>query len=95
MSVRKYRSVEDMPPPWLEPGSAELFRAMRGVWDLGRRTLAPRFPPGVYKHRSVEELGRLTETWAARNFEAYQARLARAGGPVEPPAAPDPDTSQG
>ena len=78
MSVRKFRCVEDIPETWLEPGSAELSRAIKSIWSFGQRSLAPHFPPGVYKHRSLEDLHIQEESWDARNFEDFHAR--RRGG---------------
>ena len=77
MPVRKFRSVEEMEDVWYEPGSPELMAAIRAAWDLAHRTLQPRFPPGVYKHRSIEDAQKLSDEWDRANFERYQARLAR------------------
>ena len=57
MPVDKFRTAEEMNRPvWREPGSAELYRAIREVWDFGERTSRRRFRPGVYKFRSIEEM---------------------------------------
>jgi len=78
MPVRKFRSIEEMDGnTWREPGDPELFRAIKATWDFAERTLRPRFPPGVYKHRSIEDAEKLREEWARANFEAYQARLRK------------------
>jgi hypothetical protein len=53
----------------------ELYRAIRRVWALGHRTLQHRFPPGVYKWRSIEEMNALEAEWEDANFGAYQRRL--------------------
>ncbi len=74
MPVRKYRSVADVPPPWREAGDPDLARAIERVWDFGQRWIQPRFPPGLYKCRTMEEMNRLDEQWAAENFEAFRAR---------------------
>lgn len=74
MPVRKYRDISEMPDTWHDPGSAELDRAIRNTWEFAERTLQPRFPSGVHKHRSFEDLLALEEEWARANFEAYQAR---------------------
>jgi hypothetical protein len=77
MPVRRFRSVEDMDhPPWREPGDPALFRAIAALWAMGQRTVAPSFPPGVYRHRSIEEADALTETWADANFRAFHRRRA-------------------
>jgi hypothetical protein len=76
MPVRKFRSVQEMNGDrWYEPGSAELFQAIRRVWALGHRTLRPRFPPGVYKHRTIDDMNALQAQWDDANFEAYRRRL--------------------
>ncbi len=70
MPVRKFRSVEEMEDDrwkWKEPDSPALWRAIRTVWELARRTSCRRYPAGVYRHRSVEELNRQTEEWESAN----------------------------
>lgn len=62
---------------WHEPGSPELFAAIRRTWGLAHRTLQPYFPPGVYKHRSIEDAEKLRQQWEDANFAAYQARIAK------------------
>lgn len=79
MPIKKYRSIEEMDGnTWREPGSPELFRAIERVWDFARRTLQPSYPPGVYKHRSIEEMQAQREQWDRANFEAYHGRQAAA-----------------
>ena len=59
MPIRKFRSVEEMNQPnWRHAGDPQLYRAMAVVWDLARRTNPRRFPPGVHKYRSIEEMSR-------------------------------------
>ncbi len=75
MPVRKFRDVSEMEGnTWLEPGDPRLFQAMRAVWKLAARTTRPSFPPGVYKHRSIEEADALVQVWEQANFEAFHAR---------------------
>lgn len=84
MPVRKFRSVEEMEGnTWREAGDPALFRAIRATWDFARRSTQPRFPPGVYKHRSIEEAEELREEWAKANFEAHlnRSRLRRFDSP--------------
>jgi hypothetical protein len=84
MGVRKYRSVQEMDGDrWYEPGDPKLYRAIRRVWELGYRTLQPRFPAGVYKHRNLESMNALRESWAEANFLAYQERLRRQIAEIE------------
>ncbi len=76
MPIRKFRSVEEMNGyRWYEPGDPVLFRAIRRVWELGYRTIRPRFPAGVHKHRTLASKNALQESWADANFSAYQQRL--------------------
>jgi hypothetical protein len=44
------------------------------VWELGYRTIRPRFPAGVHKHRTLASKNALQESWADSNFAAYQRR---------------------
>lgn len=75
MPIRKFRSIEEMDDnTWREPGDPRLFRAIRSTWDFAHRTLQPHFPPGVYKHRSVEAMWKQEEEWRQENFEQYQGR---------------------
>lgn len=76
MPIRKFRDISEMDGnTWLEPGSPELFRAIRASWDFARRTIGCRFPPGVFKHRSIEGAQELRERWEQESFEAYRRRL--------------------
>ena len=67
MPIRKFRSVADMErAQWREPGDPILYRTIAQLWQHGQRTARYRFPPGVYRHRSIDELhhreaGRLPE----------------------------------
>jgi hypothetical protein len=77
MPVRKFRDVSEMEGnTWRERGP-ELHDAIRRAWEFAARTVEHRFPPGVYRHRSFEELDAKTEQWAQTNFEAFQARRAK------------------
>ena len=75
MPVYKYRHVRDMDDrTWREPGDPGLFRSIRGTWEFARRTTRPHFPPGVYKHRSLEGAEELREAWEQDNFRSFRAR---------------------
>lgn len=76
MPVKRFRSVEHMEDTlWRERGPA-LFAAIRRVWEFASRTVRPRFPNGVYRHRSIEDMNAQDERWAEANFEAFHARRA-------------------
>jgi hypothetical protein len=86
MPLRKFRSVEEMEGPiWHSPGDAALSSAIRHVWALAHRTIRPHFPPGVYKHRTIEELNAQRQTWDDANFQRYRDRLESSdpGTPLE------------
>lgn len=71
MPVRRFRSLEEMGDSlWREPGDPELWRAMQRVWRFAAETCPLRFPPGVYRHRSIEEAKRLREVWDEASFRA-------------------------
>jgi len=75
MPLRKFRSVEEMEAgPWLPAGEPKLARAIRGVWAFGTRTLRPRFPPGLHRHRSIEEAQAVCEVWERERFQAMRRR---------------------
>jgi hypothetical protein len=70
MPVKKFRSLQEMEKSlWHEPGDPALWRAIRRVWDFAARTCPRRFPPGVYKHRSIEEAQRQREIWQEQDFQ--------------------------
>ncbi len=69
LPVYKFRSIEDMPePPRRLPGDPALYKAIAGVWEFGRRTNPRRFPPGVQKYRSIQEMDRAQEQWLAEHI---------------------------
>ncbi len=71
MPVRKFRSIADMPdPPRRLPGDPALYRAIATVWGFGRRANPRRFPPGVHKYRSIEEMTRARDEWEAEHVAA-------------------------
>jgi hypothetical protein len=43
-------------PAWRTPGAPALYRAMAFVWELARRTNPRRFPRGVFRYRSIEDM---------------------------------------
>jgi hypothetical protein len=75
MPIRKFRSLEEMEDSlWHEPGDPRLWRAIEAVWSFADRTCPKRFPPGVYKHRSIEDAERLREVWEEAHFRALWER---------------------
>lgn len=71
MPLKKFRSLQEMEDSlWREPGDPQLWRAIEAVWSFAAQTCPRRFPPGVYKHRSIEEAKRLRDRWEEENFRA-------------------------
>ncbi len=64
MPVRKYRSVEDMPPvPFRAPLDPANLRLACEVSAMAVRFAPRRFPPGVHRYRSVAEAAERREAW--------------------------------
>ena len=75
MPVRKFRGVEEIEEGlWREPNDPALWRAIAAVWTFAERTVPRRFPPGVYRHRSIADAERLREEWQERDFQALWRR---------------------
>ena len=78
MPVKKFRDVREMEGnSWHDPADPRLFEAIRAVWKLAARSTRPRFPPGVYKHRTIEQANDNQQNWDQANFEAFLARRRR------------------
>jgi len=75
MPVRKFRSLEAMEDSlWREPGDPGLWRAIDRVWRFAAETFPRRFPPGVYRHHSIEEAKQQREVWEEESFRAFWER---------------------
>jgi len=56
-------------PVWRQPGDPQLYRAIARIWAFGRRSVPRRFPPGVHRDRSIADLDRQVDVWAAEDFQ--------------------------
>ena len=75
MPVYKHRSIEEMDAHnWRKPGDPELYRAIRFIWELARRTNPRRFTPGVYRYRSVDEMNQADEERLREHIRARRDR---------------------
>ncbi|HSS47867.1 MAG TPA: hypothetical protein VLX28_02865 [Thermoanaerobaculia bacterium] len=75
MPVKKIRNLQEMEDSlWYEPGDPELWRAIAAVWRFAERTCPQRFPPGIYKHRTIEDAQRQRDVWEEQNFKAFWER---------------------
>lgn len=64
MPVYRYRSVEEMPgETWRSPGDPALYRALARLWATSRRLRPRRFPPGVTRHRTIEDMNAQRDQW--------------------------------
>ncbi len=64
MPVRKYRSVEDMPPAaWRRPLDPANLRLACEVSSTALRFAPRRFPPGVHRYHSIAEAAERRDEW--------------------------------
>jgi hypothetical protein len=72
MPVRKLRSLQEAEDAlWRAPGEGGLWRSMRSVWDFAARTCPRRFPPGVFKHRSIADAQARRDQWEEDDFRRF------------------------
>lgn len=73
MPVRRFRSVEELNQPrWRQPGDPSLYRAIESLWTAGHRSFERRYPSGVHRYRSIDEMNAATEGWMRAAFERFQ-----------------------
>ncbi|MGH9398781.1 MAG: hypothetical protein ACRD00_00320 [Thermoanaerobaculia bacterium] len=73
--MKKFHSIEEMEGEvWRAPGDPALWKAIAAVWDFASKTVGYRVPPGVYKHRSIEEALRLRAEWEQANVRVLRTR---------------------
>lgn len=72
MPVRRFRSVEEMGEnARVAPDDPRLAEMIRSVWHLAEQMAPRRFRPGVYKHRSIEELNQQEMLWEEQSLRAH------------------------
>jgi hypothetical protein len=87
MPVHKLHSLPDHDDGlWLDPADPSLLPTIVAVWERSRLLCPPSFPPGVYKHASIEDANRLTERWEHEAID--RAREAVASTTPRPEPAP-------
>lgn len=75
MPVKKFRNLQEMEDSlWRQPGDPRLLQAIASVWRFAAQTCPKRFPPGVYKHRTIEDAKRQRDIWEEENFRALWKR---------------------
>jgi len=64
MPLRKFRSVEDMPgADWRTPLDPDNLRIAFNLSATTVRLAGRRFPPGVYRYRSITEAWERRQAW--------------------------------
>jgi len=68
MPVHRFRSAAEMEETvWLDRDDPRLWPTIASVWNLSARLCPVHFPPGLRKHRSIQEANQLNEEWEATN----------------------------
>jgi hypothetical protein len=65
----------------MKAGHPDLWKAMARLFRLGRALANHRFPPGVYKHHTLEESEALRQQWEDANMARHAHRTAAAKRP--------------
>ncbi len=74
MPIRRFRTLPDEDEGvWMPPDRPELLVTIGATWALAARLCPQRFPPGVYKHRSIEDANRRTEEWERETIRRQAA----------------------
>ena len=78
MPIRKFRDLAEMDDAlWYERSDPALPLAIKRVWSFAARTCRPQYPPGVYKHRSLEDADAQRERWEQASFDEFQRQRGR------------------
>ena len=82
MSVRKYRSLEEMNRDrrWLSAGDPAIPRKIRYLWDMSERLVQPVglcIPRGVRKYRSGEEADADRDRWEQERVDRLRRLRAQ------------------
>jgi hypothetical protein len=79
MPIRKLRSLPEHDDSlWIDPADPKLIPTIVAVWERSRRLCPPHFPAGIYKHPSIEQANRLTESWERDAVERASLRASAA-----------------
>ncbi len=78
MPVRRLHSLDEAESAaWVEPGDPRLWVTIREVWRLADRLAPIRYPPGVYRHRNIEDANAQTEAWERDGYARLIASRAQ------------------
>ena len=71
MPVKRLRSLQEAEDSLRRaPDDPQLWSSLADLWELSDRLSTRSFPPGLYKHRSIEDLNRQRDAWEAAAIEA-------------------------
>jgi hypothetical protein len=76
MGVTRFRDIAEMKRSRPRPVGAERFAVWRHIWLVSDRICPLSFPPGVYKHKSIEDAEALRRQWERANFLAHRKRMS-------------------
>ena len=75
MPVLKFRTLSEMDAAnWRRSDDPALPTVIARVWAFADRTCPRRFPPGSYRHRTMEAARAQREEWENANFRAFWSR---------------------
>ncbi len=82
MSIRKYRSLEEMnrEPRWLPAGDPSILKKIRYLWRLSEILLRPVgtcIPRGVRKYSSIEEANADRDLWEQERVDRIRGERKR------------------
>jgi hypothetical protein len=53
---------------WMDRDDPRLWSTIASVWALSTRLCPAHYPPGVYKHRTIESMNAQTDAWEVANI---------------------------
>ena len=81
MPVLRFHSIEELDDRrsdlWCEEPDDAWFRRVARLWLRSSRLSPRRFPPGVHRHRSVEEAAAQRDDWLRDHVRRLRAERER------------------
>ena len=77
MPVHKLRTLQEAEDAlWRDPDDPQLWSHIASLWEFSHRLFPRKFPPGVYKHRSIEEANQQREAWNRQAIQDVNRNVA-------------------